>query len=82
MTENPKSRLLRQRIGEVIDRLRPAIQSDGGDVELVGVDEHGVVSVRLSGACVGCPSSESTLTTGIERNLKQLVPEVTSVVSV
>ena len=62
--------------------IRPAIRADGGDIELVDIDEAGVVSVRLLGACVGCPSSSMTLTMGIERNLKEYVSEVTSVVCV
>ncbi len=66
----------------VLDSLRPIAQSDGGDIELVEVDEDGVVHVRLHGACVGCPSSAMTLTMGIERNLKDQIPEVTRVVCV
>lgn len=64
----------------VIELIRPSIQVDRGDVELLDVDDEGVVHLRLHGACVGCPSSELTLTMGIERNVKQYVPEVTSVV--
>jgi Fe-S cluster biogenesis protein NfuA len=56
------------------------IQGDGGDIELVDVDADGVVHVRLHGACVGCPSASMTLTMGIERNLKDQIPEVTRVV--
>lgn len=73
---------VRQRVRAVLDLIRPAIQADGGDVELVDVDAAGVVSVRLHGACIGCPSSSMTLTLGIERNLKQQVTEVTSVICV
>ena len=73
---------LRDRVAAVIDTLRPVVQSDGGDLELVDVDEDGVVSVRLHGACVGCPSAGMTLSLGVERNLKQRVPEVTRVVCV
>ncbi|MFQ6048049.1 MAG: NifU family protein [Phycisphaerae bacterium] len=75
-------RTVRQRVEEVINLIRPAIQSDGGDVELVGVDSEGVVSVRLHGACVGCPASTMTLKMGIERTLQEKVPEVSSVVCV
>jgi Fe-S cluster biogenesis protein NfuA len=64
----------------VLDQLRPMAHADGGDIELLGVDRDGVVSVRLHGACIGCPSSTTTLTLGIERNLKDQVPEVTRVV--
>ncbi|RME40150.1 MAG: NifU family protein [Planctomycetota bacterium] len=73
---------LRQRVAAVLDTLRPMVQSDGGDIELVDVDADGVVSVRLHGACIGCPSSDMTLTLGIERTLKEQVPEVTRVVCV
>ncbi len=68
-----------ERVGEVIDRIRPAVQSDGGDVELVEVTDDGVVRVRLHGACVGCPSSTMTLQMGIERNLRERVPGVVAV---
>ena len=67
-------------IEDVIADVRPGIQADGGDVELVGVDEStGVVTVRLSGACVGCPSSTLTMKFGVERIMKDRVPGVTSV---
>lgn len=69
-----------KRVGSILDQLRPVVQADGGDIELIGVDEEGVVTVRLHGACVGCPSSAMTLTMGIERNLKNQIPEVTRVV--
>lgn len=71
-----------KRVAEVIDTIRPLVQADGGDLELVGVNKEGVVEVRLHGACIGCPSSEMTLTMGIERNLKEQIPEVTRVVRV
>lgn len=71
-----------ERVAMVIDRIRPAVQSDGGDLELVEVTDQGVVRVRLHGACVGCPSSTLTLKAGIERNLKDYVPEVRSVEAV
>jgi Fe-S cluster biogenesis protein NfuA len=73
---------LRPSVQQVLDLIRPAVQSDGGDVELVNVTPDGVVHVRLHGACVGCPSSAITLQTGIERSLKQRVPGVTRVVAV
>lgn len=69
-----------QRVCTVLERLRPMLRNDGGDIELLGIDDHGVVKVRLLGACIGCPSSYMTLTMGIERNLRELVPEVTRVV--
>lgn len=65
----------------VLDRLRPHIQMDGGDVELVSVDD-GVVTVRMVGACVGCPMSVLTLKAGIERSIKQEIPEIYQVVAV
>ncbi len=75
-----RNRSLRDRVAAVIDQIRPAVQSDGGDIELLEVSDEGVVRLRLHGACVGCPSSSMTLALGIERNLKQHVAEVTSVV--
>ena len=73
---------LRKRVAAVLDLIRPAIQGDGGDIELIDVAENGVVQVRFRGACVGCPSSSMTLKEGIERNLKEQIPEVTEVVCV
>lgn len=73
---------LRQRVQGVIELIRPAVQADGGDIELVDVDCDGVVSVRFHGACIGCPSSNLTLQMGIEANLRQQVPEVTRVIPV
>ncbi|MCP4251128.1 MAG: NifU family protein [bacterium] len=71
---------MEQRVRAALDAIRPAIQGDGGDVEFIGVDADGVVQVRFQGACVGCPAASITLTQGIERTLKQRVPEVTGVV--
>jgi len=70
---------LQERVQKVLDLIRPQIQGDGGDVELVGINEDNVVTVRLTGACVGCPMSQLTLKAGIERILKQQIPEVTAV---
>ena len=70
---------LYERVEQIIDRIRPAVQSDGGDLELVDVTDQGVVKIRLHGACVGCPSSSMTLHMGIERNVREKVPEVTAV---
>ena len=67
------------RVGQVIERIRPAVQSDGGDVELVEITPEGIAKIRLHGACVGCPSSSMTLHMGIERNIKEKVPEVVAV---
>ena len=73
---------LRDRVQGVINLIRPAVQADGGDIELVDVNTEGVVQVRFHGACHGCPSSTMTLQMGIERNLKEKVPEITRVVPV
>jgi Fe-S cluster biogenesis protein NfuA len=70
---------LREKVQNVIDLIRPAVQADGGDIELVDVSEAGVVQIRFHGACHGCPSSTMTLQMGIERNLREMVPEVTGV---
>ena len=63
----------------VLDAVRPSLQADGGDCELVGVDDAGVVSLELTGACAGCSLSDVTLSQGIERVLKDNVPGVTGV---
>ena len=73
---------LRDRVQSVINLIRPAVQADGGDIELVDVTPEGVVQIRFHGACNGCPSSTMTLHMGIERNLRERVPEVTQVVPV
>jgi Fe-S cluster biogenesis protein NfuA len=74
--------LMKERIEQALTKIRPALQADGGDVELVDVGPDGVVHVRLKGACGGCPMSQLTLKMGIERILKKEVPEVTSVEAV
>ena len=66
----------------VINLIRPAVQADGGDVEVVDVTPEGVVQIRLHGACVGCPSSTITLQMGIERNLREHIPGITAVQAV
>ncbi len=71
-----------EQVERVIQLIRPAMQADGGDVELVEVTEQGVVRIRFHGACFGCPSSTLTLQSGIERNLKQRLPVIQSVESV
>lgn len=70
-----------ENVQEVLNQIRPSLQADGGDVELMGVKD-GTVSVRLTGACGGCPMSTMTLKMGIERILKAKLPEVKEVVSV
>lgn len=79
---NPNTPTLRDRVAKVLDLIRPAVQADGGDLELVDITAGGVVQIRLHGACVGCPSSAMTLQTGVERNLRAHIPEVTSVQAV
>jgi Fe-S cluster biogenesis protein NfuA len=73
---------LRDRVQDVINLIRPAVQADGGDIELVDVSSAGVVQIRFHGACHGCPSSHMTLQMGIERNLRERVPEVTQVIPI
>ncbi len=72
---------MKEKIQEVLDKIRPSLQADGGDVELVDVEDGGIVKVRLQGACAGCPMSQMTLKNGIEKMLKKEIPEVTSVES-
>lgn len=70
---------LHDRVEQVLSLIRPAVQDDGGDVELVNITDEGVAQVRLHGACVGCPSSSMTLQMGIEKNVRERVPEITAV---
>jgi Fe-S cluster biogenesis protein NfuA len=73
---------LKEKIETALQKVRPSLQADGGDVQLVDVAEDGTVKVKLMGACGGCPMSQMTLKMGIEKILKQNVPEVKGVVSV
>ena len=74
---------MKEKVKEVIETIRPALQMDGGDVELVDVDEeNGIVKVRLQGACHGCPMAQMTLQMGIENELKSKIPEVKKVMAV
>ena len=73
---------LRREVADVLKQLRPAVQSDGGDIELVDVSDDGLVRVRLLGACIGCPSSSMTLKLGVEQTLKSRIPRVREVVCV
>jgi Fe-S cluster biogenesis protein NfuA len=73
---------MKEKVEAALGKIRPSLKADGGDVELVEVTPDGVVKVKLTGACRGCPMSEMTLKMGIERALRQEVPEVTEVVSV
>jgi len=71
-----------ERVKQVIEAVRPALQDHGGDIELVGTDDDNTVRVRLQGACQGCPGAAMTMKMGIERMLKEKVPEVKEVVAV
>ena len=73
---------LEEKVKDIIENLRGALQSHGGDVELVSIDEDNTVNVRLQGACQGCPGAAMTMKSGIERILKEKVPEVKQVVAV
>jgi Fe-S cluster biogenesis protein NfuA len=73
---------MKEQVEQALDKIRPALQRDGGGIELVDVEENGVVKVRLTGACGGCPMSQMTLKQGVERIVKQMVPEVTTVEAV
>jgi Fe-S cluster biogenesis protein NfuA len=73
---------MKEKVQEALEQVRPMLQRDGGDVELVDVTDEGVVQVRLTGACKGCPMSQMTLKNGIERFLLKEVPDVKSVESV
>jgi len=74
---------MKDKVSAALADIRPALQRDGGDVELVEVDEkEGVVKVKLTGACKGCPMSTMTLTMGIEKVIKAAIPEVKKVVAV
>ena len=74
--------MLREKVEDALNKVRPSLQADGGDVQLIDVDEDGVVKVKLTGACGGCSMSQMTLKMGIEKILKQNVPEVERVESV
>jgi Fe-S cluster biogenesis protein NfuA len=69
----------KEQVQAALDKIRPALQADGGDVELVEIADDGVVKVALQGACRGCPMSQITLANGVERVLKEEIPEVTRV---
>jgi Fe-S cluster biogenesis protein NfuA len=73
---------MKEQVEKALEKVRPALQRDGGDVELVNVSDDGIVQVKLTGACGGCPMATITLKQGIERVLKQEVPAVKEVVSV
>mgnify|MGYP001001630039 FL=1 len=72
----------KEKIESVLKKVRPSIQADGGDVELINIREDNVIEVRLKGTCNGCPMATLTLKAGIERLIKEEVPEVVEVISV
>ena len=72
---------MKEEVKKAVEEIRPHLQADGGDVELVDVDENGVVKVRLQGACAGCPMSQMTLKMGIEKFLKENIPGIERVES-
>ena len=74
--------MLKDKVEGALNKVRPSLQADGGDVELVDVDDNGVVKVKLQGACAGCPMSQMTLKMGIEKILKKNIPEVSRVEAV
>ncbi len=73
---------MKEKVQKAIDAIRPSLQADGGDVELVDVSEDGIVKVRLTGACHGCPMSQMTLKMGIEKTIKNQIPDIKEVVAV
>ncbi len=77
-----KEAIMREKVEQAIEKIRPSLQMDGGDIELVDIDDNNVVKVRLRGACGSCPMSVMTLKMGVERIVKEMVPEVKSVEAV
>jgi Fe-S cluster biogenesis protein NfuA len=73
---------LKEKVQKALEMVRPGLQADGGDVELLDVSPDGVVKVKLTGACHGCPMSQMTLKMGIEKIIKKQVPEIKEVISV
>ena len=73
---------MKEEVQKVIETIRPSLQADGGDVELVDVSEDGIVKVKLTGACQGCPMSQMTLKMGIEKMIKQQIPNIKEVIAI
>lgn len=73
---------MQQKVKDALAKVRPSLQADGGDVELINISDEGVIKVRLTGACGSCPMATMTLKAGIERVLKKEVPEVERVEAV
>lgn len=72
---------MRKKIEKALENIRPTLQADGGDIKLISI-EDGIVKVRLTGACGGCPMSQMTMTQGVERAIKKTVPEIKKVIAV
>ena len=73
---------MKEKVQKVIDEIKPFLKADGGDIELVEVTEDGIVKVKLVGACAGCPGAQMTLKMGVEKKLREAVPEVKEVVAI
>jgi Fe-S cluster biogenesis protein NfuA len=73
---------MKEKVQKAIDLIRPGLQADGGDVELIDVSSDGIVKVKLTGACQGCPMSQMTLKMGIEKVIKSQIPDIKEVISV
>ncbi|MFQ5454590.1 MAG: NifU family protein [Nitrospirota bacterium] len=72
---------MKEKVKKALDSIRPSLQADGGDIDLIDVSDDGIVKVRLKGACAGCPMSQMTLAQGVEQKLKSSIPEVKKVVA-
>ena len=81
-SEANTEKTLQEKVQDIIETIRESLQSHGGDVELVGIDEDNTVKVRLQGACQGCPGATMTIKMGIERILREKVPEIKEVIAV
>jgi Fe-S cluster biogenesis protein NfuA len=77
-----KEAMMREKVEAALNKIKPSLQADGGDVELVEVTDDGIVKVKLTGACGGCPMSQMTLKMGIEKILKQEIPEIKEVIAI
>ena len=82
MEDKKHGEIMKEKVEQALEKIRPSLQADGGDVKLVSVDDNGVVRVQMQGACYGCPMAQITLQQGIKANLQEMVPEVTDVVAV
>jgi len=77
-----KGHIMREKVEEVINSVKPFLQAEGGDIELIDVSDDGIVKVKLVGACAGCPGAQMTLKLGIEKKLREAIPEIKEVVAV